>query len=547
MELDRTRIIFLAIIGVTAVVICGALAFNFYNSQINPATPEPGTVVENGQGGQATAVRPTTSTPTLDSPEPVFGPNYDAEDGLPTYICGADAFGSYFTLQQMQMSGNDIEHGFHLGIVPFFLDENPDYDVSEEQRTALLNAGQWDCLLTTLDSVALTSPGVVTAIVDESAGADQLWARDVETINDLKNQRITFSRGSVGEYFVYYALSIAQLSPRADVTLMPQDSVADAVAFFNSGQADVVSGWEPDIYDAEESGGVPLLSSNQLRIVMDVIVTSRQSIAQKADLVQSFHDAWFDTLKDQVEDFDAAAAQIASWGHNDWSYVYPETATDDLMAWLESVAQADLGDNSFVMRDPRPLVNRLGIARRVWAASDRSVPDDDVNDLLNPGFVARSAEQASLQANGTPVNDTFSVSSQLDLSGVATGAAETLAVLPCRTFTFLPESTELTLESRRILDSCVVPTLSQSVGLFLRVQGSSAWPANDPPYTEEEILEVARGRAESVVDYLVSQDIDPARFIIETTLPPEERRNTDDPAQQRLDRFVELTLITAGR
>ena len=547
MELDRTRIIFLAIIGVTAVVICGALAFNFYNSQINPATPEPGTVVENGPGAQATAARPTTSAPTLDSPEPVFGPNYDAEDGLPTYICGADAFGSYFTLQQMQMSGKDIEHGFHLGIVPFFLDENPDYDVSEEQRTALLNAGQWDCLLTTLDSVALTSPGVITAVVDESAGADQLWARGVETINDLKNQRITFSRGSVGEYFVYYALSIAQLSPRADVTLMPQDSVADAVAFFNSGQADVVSGWEPDIYDAEESGGVPLLSSNQLRIVMDVIVTSRQSIAQKADLVQSFHDAWFDTLKDQVEDFDAAAAQIASWGHNDWSYVYPETATDDLNAWLESVAQADLGDNSFVMSDTRPLINRLGIARRVWAASDRSVPDDDVNDLLNPGFVARSAEQASLQANGTPVNDTFSVSSQLDLSGVATGAAETLAVLPCRTFTFLPESTELTLESRRILDSCVVPTLSQSVGLFLRVQGSSAWPANDPSYTEEEILEVARGRAESVVDYLVSQDIDPARFIIETTLPPEERRNTDDPALQRLDRFVELTLITAGR
>ena len=242
---------------------------------------------------------------------------------MPTYICGADAFGSYFTLQQMQMSGKDIEHGFHLGIVPFFLDEDPAYDVSEEQRTALLNSGQWDCLLTTLDSVALTSPGVITAIVDESAGADQLWARDIETINDLKNKRITFSRGSVGEYFVYYALSIAQLSPRADVTLMPQDSVADAVAFFNSGQADVVSGWEPDIYDAEESGGVPLLSSNQLRIVMDVIVTSRQSIAEQADLVQNFHDAWFDTLKDQVEDFDDAAALIADWGHNDWSFRLP--------------------------------------------------------------------------------------------------------------------------------------------------------------------------------------------------------------------------------
>ncbi|MCA9934932.1 MAG: OmpA family protein, partial [Anaerolineales bacterium] len=116
-----------------------------------------------------------------------------------------------------------------------------------------------------------------------------------------------------------------------------------------------------------------------------------------------------------------------------------------------------------------------------------------------------------------------------------------------RTFVFLPESTELTLESRRILDNCVVPTLSQSVGLFLRVKGSSAWPANDPPWTEDDILEVAEGRAQSVVDYLVSQGIDPARFIVEAELPPVEHRNTDDANIQESDRFVELTLVTSGR
>lgn len=539
--MDRTRIIFIAIVGITVVAIGVVALVSFI-----------GGLVEDG----ATAdVTPTTSsgvaqaTPVvvLDSPEPVYAPDYDASDGLPSYICGADAFGSYFTLQQMQMSGKDVEHGFHLGIVPFFLDDDPEYDVSEEQRTALLNSGQWNCLLTTLDSVALKSPGVITAIVDESAGADQLWGRDVATINDLKGKRIAFSRGSVGEYFVYYTLSIAQLSPRSEVTLVPQDSVADAVAIFNNGQADVVSGWEPDIYDAESSGGVPLLSSNQLRIVIDVIVSSRQSINQNADLVQDFHDAWFDTLKAQLEGFDTAAAQIASWGHNDWSFVYAETATDDFALWLESVAQADLGDNAFVMRDTRPIINRLEIARRVWAASDVSVPADDVNDLVNPGFVLRAADQASLQANGNPVNDTFSISAQLDLTGVSTSEAATLAVLPCRTFAFLPESTELTLESRRILDNCVVPTLSQSVGLFLRVKGSSAWPANDPPWTEADILEVAEGRAQSVVDYLVSQDIDPARFIVEATLPPEDHRNTDDPNIQAEDRYVELTLVTAGR
>lgn len=540
--MDRTRLIFIAIVGVALLAVCGFITFSVINNALE------------GEA-EATAVAQSTLAPTstrtvtanLESPEPIWGPNYDSNDGLPTYVCGADAFGSYFTLQQMQMSGQDIANGFHLGIVPFFLDEDPAYDVSEEQRTALLNAGIWDCLLTTLDSVALTSPGVVTAIVDESAGADQLWGRDLPTINDLQGKRIAFSRGSVGEYFVYYVLSIAQLSPRSQVTLVPQDSVADAVAAFNEGQADAVSGWEPDIYDAEQSGGQPLLSSNQLRIVMDVIVTSRDTIANDANLVQNFHNAWFVTLKEQVENFDAAAAHIANWGHNDWSFVYPESAGDDLRLWLESVAQADLGDNAFVMRDTRPILNRLSIARRVWAASDVPVPNDNVEELVNPGFVIRAAEQASLQPNGRPTNDTFSISSQLDLSTVTTGDAATLAVLPCRTFTFLPESTELTLESRRILDNCVVPTLSQSIGLFLRVKGSSAWPANDPPWTEADILEVAEGRAQSVVDYLVSQGIDPARFVVEATLPPPDHRNSDDPNVQAQDRYVELTLVTAGR
>lgn len=533
-RIDRTRIIFIAIVGVALAIVICSTGYNLIRDQLDTSSDVP-----SGPDDE-----PVIS---LTSPDPVYAPGTDLEDGLPIYICGADAFGSYFTLQQMQMAGIDIDHGFHLGIVPFFLDENPAYDVSEEQRTALLDQGEWDCLLTTLDSVALTSPGVITAIVDESAGADQLWARNIRTLNELKDRRIAFSRGSVGEYFVYYTLSIARLNPRFDVTLVPQDSVTEAVEAFNNGQADAVAGWEPDIYEAEESGGVPLLSSSQLRIVMDVIVTSRQSIGGNADLVQAFHDAWFETLKTQFEDFDQAAEDIAEWGHNDWTFVYPDTAAEDLELWLESVAQADLGDNSFVMRDPSPILSRLSIARRVWAASGLEVPEDPVEELVDPGFVARSASQASLQSTGDPVNDTFSISVSLDLSGVESEDAVTLAVLPCRRFSFLPESTELTLESRRILDECVLPTLSQSVGLLLQVEGSSAWPGPEGTYTEEEIIEFARARAQSVVDYLVSQGIDPARFIVEATLPPRSHWETDDPEIQAEDRYVEMTLITTGR
>lgn len=541
-KMDRTRIIFIAIVGLALLIVCVGVLIGIVNNLQNDEEATP-TVTA---GNNPTPTRSEIIT-NLESPDPILIANINTSDGLPTYVCGADAFGSYFTLQQMQMSGKDVEHGFHLAIVPFFLDENPDYDVSEEQRNALLKSGQWDCLLTTLDAVALDSPGVITAIVDESAGADQLWGRDITTINDLKGKRIAFARNSVGEYFAYYALSIARLNPRSDVTLVAQDSVAEAVAAFNAGQADAVSGWEPDIYDAANSGGVSLLSSGQLRIVIDTVVTSRQSITNKPDLVQKFHDAWFATLKAQVESLDTAANQIASWGHNDWTLVYPETAGADFRSWLGSVAQADLGDNAVVMRDTRPIITRLEIARRVWAAAGLTVPNDDVNSLVDPNFVLRSAEQAALSTTGKPLNDTFSISAQIDLSGVNTDDAATLAVLPCRRFTFLPESTELTLESRRILDECVVPTMLQSVGLFLRVKGSSAWPGPAGTFSQQEILDFAQARAQSVVDYLVLQGIDPARFIVEATLPPEAHWESEDPTIQAEDRFVEMTLITVGR
>jgi ABC-type nitrate/sulfonate/bicarbonate transport system substrate-binding protein len=540
-KLDRTRLVFFAIIGLAVLIAGCGVAYSMITRLLEQAKATPTTVVLQSPGK-------TAQPADLTSPEPIYAPGYTAgKDNLPVYVCGADSFGSYFVLQQMQIAGKDVAHGFHLGIIPFGLDGNAKYDVSEEQRKALLNAGKWDCLLTTLESVSLSSVGVITAIVDESAGADQLWVRDVPTINDLKGKRIAFSRGSVGEYFVYYALSIARLNPRFDVTLVPADSVAAAVEAFNQGQADAVSGWEPDIYEAEKGGGVALLSSSQIRIVMDVIVTSRQAISGRTDAVQAFHDAWFDTLKLQLEDFDASAKQVAQWGHNDWSFVYADTASKDLESWLKTVAQADLSDNIFVMRDTTPIVTRLEVARRVWAATGAQVPNDNASDLVNPTFVANSAAQTALTTSATPINDSFSLTAKVEFSGLNPEDAVTLAVLPCRRFAFLPESTTLTLESRRILDECVLPTLSQSVGLYLQVKGSSAWPGPAGTYTEQEILEFAQARAQSVVDYLVSKGVDPARFIVQGTLPPQEHWETQDPELQAEDRYVEMILITVGR
>ena len=203
--LDRTRILFVVIIAVAVLAVGAIVVVNLIQGLVEGDEPTPEPVVQPG--------RPTP-TANLESPDPILGPDYAENGDLPTYICGADAFGSYFTLQQMQMAGLDVANGFNLGIVPFLLDDDPAYDISEEQRNALLASGQWDCLLTTLDAVALDAPGVITAIVDESAGADQLWARDIDTIKSCEESGSPCT-GSVGEYFVHYVLSIAQLNPRS--------------------------------------------------------------------------------------------------------------------------------------------------------------------------------------------------------------------------------------------------------------------------------------------------------------------------------------------
>jgi ABC-type amino acid transport substrate-binding protein len=489
----------------------------------------------------------TLANQTRNGPPPIFAG--DLKDGLPQYVCAADAFASYYVLEQIQASGLDVKYKFHLGIVPFLLDgSGGKYDVDEEQRGKLIANGDWDCLLTTLDSVALNGSGAITAVIDESAGADQIWARgSIKTLNDLKGKRIAYAQGSVGQFMVLYALAVAGLKPNRDVQPVEADSVESAIQAFKDQKADAVSGWEPDILAAAQAGGQKLIASDKLRVAVDVIVTSRGAIANRSDVAQAFHNAWFDALRAQFDSPDQAAAAIVKWGHSDWSGIKPGTAAQDLKQGLTSIAQATLAQNAAIMGDPAALVLRLEAARRVWSIADVKASAVKASTLVEPKFVLAAAKDPSLTPKGKPVNDTFLMGSRPKIDTGDTGAGQTLAVLPCRRFDFLPDSAILTGESRRILELCVVPVMQSTAGTYLKIVGSAAWPGPVGTFTQQEIQDFALARAVSVRDYLASKGIDASRFVIEAVVPPSDRQNSEDEDVQAQDRYVELTLLETGR
>ena len=600
-----TRLAFIGVVG-TALLTLGGAAFLKYGPQVNisvgpNANPAPTVTVaaagklqdaaapqanatvaaETKLTEAAPAVAPTGAT--TEHLKPIWGPGYKENDGLGKITCGAYAFSADYVLQQIQIAGLDVKHGFHLGIVPFYLNEN--YIVTAKERTDALQNGTIDCLLTTFDLIALEDPGVLTAFINESAGGDQLWSRGLKSLNELKGKRIAFEADGPSEYFVQDLLATVQLTPK-DVTLLPQPNQGAAIDAFNTEQADVVAGWTPVIFNAEKSGGQLLASSKEFRSILGGIVMSRQAMQTKRTVIQLFHDAWFEALAEQETNFSGAAKQIAQWGHNDFLGVQPETAEDDLKTLLDGVAQANLADNVRAFSNVSAIISRLLQARNLWAAAGHPVPGGDVTAIVNPEFVQASARsiQVDLNAGNKFVNNSFSLGRVLQPLQATTNTtnatnstnstnttstnttaaisatvavalptqpaalANTVAVatLPCSRFEFVPNSTQLQSASQQELSNCALRVLQQNVNLYVRVKGSSAWPGPKGTYRQGQVESTAKQRADSVVAFLVAKGIARERFVVEWTLPPQDHWETADLAKQAQDRYVEITLLASG-
>ena len=526
-------------------------------SLLGQATPTQAPVIiiatSTPGGGAPAATRAPTAAPnvpTAANTAPTAAPNAPAPTVAPnspskgTVTFAFDAFPTYYPGIVMEVQGLLKQRGYELKLVPFGLDGAN--DVPEEQRWANLKSGEWDVLATTLDGFARQSDpaiGAITAVIDESAGADKLVAKpEITTINALKGQRIAFSQGSVGEYFLYYALSLAGLGPQ-DVQLVPQAAVADAVKAYTSGQADAVSAWVPDVQEAEAAGAKTIIASDKLRAILDVLISSRPAIENKTEALQAFHDAWYEALKQMTDTPDQAEQALLKWGHADWTFI---EKPGDLRAALEPLAQATLNTNQIAFQQPQLLVSRLQQAQQVWARAGQTPPQADLNQMVDPRFTLGSSKAQQLFSNQPPVNSSFLLTAKVDLPQLSSEEqqnAQDVVKLPLEKIDFQPESARLTDQAVSDLNSQVLPVLRASQ-LYLKIEGSAAWPGPDGRFTEAQIQEVAQARADSVAQFLAQQGIDPNRLIVSTI--PSKFPNSLNESELVQDRIVRFTLVTTG-
>lgn len=89
--------------------------------------------------------------------------------------------------------------------------------------------------------------GKAFLINGEEFGTAQLWvhpASGIETVADLKGQKIATSRGTTAHYFLYRALQHAGLDPARDIEIVHQQ-MGNAVTAFIAGAVPAVATWMP--------------------------------------------------------------------------------------------------------------------------------------------------------------------------------------------------------------------------------------------------------------------------------------------------------------
>ncbi len=497
----------------------------------------------------------TREAEPTDIPQAPSSAGVDQAADLPGFYVLTLQYTPYMaTLAHMAAGGYLEAEGYRLELYDVYSDS---VGLDETGQCEALRSGEYDALATTVDATRKCGEGVAVAIpIGQSAGNDAIVVKSgVETWNDVFEHAIGFTGFSVSQYLACFASHSANQPMQLP---LGYDDASEAVdAWMSSGaEMDIQSvvAWEPEISRALEAvpGSRIILSSDDVRILWDVVEFSTARVDENPAPFRAFTRAYYAALLDLIRSPDSALAAIVEWAGSDEGRLALLTTTDssEFAADLDNEAFATLRDAAFLMEDRQTLISRLDEARFYWEYCGVPVPEvSDESALILPEFVLEARQDDALLApSGSLVGSkVFQVTDFTDASAVSdvqiqearllfeTGVD--IEFLPNRTDFRDPEAANTTLQNAvRFLRTCR--------DCVLEIQGGAAYPGERvcPGCLPEDSDELAVDRGRRVFDELrVRFDVPEAqlRFVEQPHAPSFPGSNSEEELRQ--DRRTFLT------
>jgi NitT/TauT family transport system substrate-binding protein len=170
------------------------------------------------------------------------------------------------------------------------------------QRFAALKAGKLQAIATTVDTFSRTNAqGIATTMVlglDASVGGDGIVAqKGIDTVKQLKGQKVAVSNGSTSQWMLAYVLSKNGMS-LDDVNQIDM-TAGDAGAAFAAGKVPVAVTWQPwlDRANSNPKGHVLVDTKKYNSIIVDEVAFASSYVKEHPAQVKQFIAAYSDALK----------------------------------------------------------------------------------------------------------------------------------------------------------------------------------------------------------------------------------------------------------
>ncbi len=442
----------------------------------------------------------------------------DAGETRKELVVGMDNWVGYYPLCSNRMKRVLRDGGIRLQCD----NDNANYP----ERMTRLRSGELDLAVATVDSYLLNGapekfPGTIVAVIDESKGGDAIIGRadlgGIDGLRETQGLQIAFTPGSPSEHLLKAIgthFDIPELRNRSGSWRVETDGSEEALRQLQAGEVDVAVLWEPDVSRALARPGLTkvLGTEDTHRLIVDVLLASRELAGDDKQTLREVLSAYFKTLKyyrdnpDELRDEIAAANRVEA---------------NQADAMLAGVAWVNLHDNARVWygvsgKDGlghQGLVDSIDATLQILTDSgdftSNPLPDQDpyrviysepVEWLYNNGVFSTFGTQ-------TPKAEADSLTRAFDaLPDASWSQLREIGTLKVRPITFQSGTAQLTLDGKKELDKAAnnlrhYPNFRMVIEGHTGSRGDAA--AN---------LELSEERAEAVARYLgITYDVDENR------------------------------------